>query len=124
MRRPVTVEATDEAWQDQDAAEVLRERERVSDLGELVVDKPEVLLDRHALSKRDRAIGSDTGVARRVDELEGDVGREGEEGLVVVGLVVLPHHPLAQPVALALRAAVLEGGVHHEGRAAHHVRHA
>ena len=38
-------------------------------------------------------------------------------------VIVLPHHALAQPVALPLRAAVLECRVYHEGRAMHHMGH-
>eukprot|EP00964_Phaeocystis_antarctica_P078311 scaffold48708_cov63-Phaeocystis_antarctica.AAC.1 len=47
--RPVPVEAADEARQDEDPAEGLREGEGVPNLGELVVDQREVLRHAHAL---------------------------------------------------------------------------
>ena len=59
VRCPITVETADQARQHEDAAEGLCERERVPDLGELVMDQREVLRHAHATVERDRAVGSD-----------------------------------------------------------------
>ena len=77
-----------------------------------MVHEREVL--RHGVSPRkvERARRVGVGAAVRVDEMMRQVELEAEEGLRVVLVRVLPHHPLAQPVPLPLRAAVLEGGVH------------
>mmetsp|Transcript_17286 Transcript_17286/g.56539 ORF Transcript_17286/g.56539 Transcript_17286/m.56539 type:complete len:361 (-) Transcript_17286:771-1853(-) len=120
---PPPVEAADEAGQDEKPPQLLSDGQRVAQLDKLVVDQSEVLLDAGALLKRHRAVGLHV-AAVGIDEVprQVEVVRE-EVGLRVVAGLILPHHCLAQPVALALRAAVLEGGVHHVRRGVHQVRH-
>ena len=69
--RPVPVEAADEARQDEDAAEGLRESEGVPNLGELVMDEREVLRHAHAL-REGHLVGVRVRVGVRVGDRVGD----------------------------------------------------
>ena len=85
-----------------------------TDLRQLMVNQREVIIDRAVQVEDLGAVSADLAPAR-VDELIRQVWLEDEEvGICIVPRLVLPHHRLAQAMALALGAAVLEGGVHHE----------
>mmetsp|Transcript_23345 Transcript_23345/g.61625 ORF Transcript_23345/g.61625 Transcript_23345/m.61625 type:complete len:266 (-) Transcript_23345:1042-1839(-) len=102
-RVPGLVVATDDGRHDEDAAERAREGERLLDLLQLVLDERDVALGRHA--------------PLRVDQRARHVGRVDEQPAagVVVRRRIDPHLGLAQPVALARGASVLERGVDRVG---------